>query len=93
MTGLVHNENTTQQLGSANLTAPSGYTMTGASLAAGAQGSASVVGNIVELRNLALPPGQFLTVTINLGTAPCSTGLWSVEAKQANTSMDRPETT
>ena len=88
VTATFHNENKTQRLGAANLTAPSGYTVTSASLPAGSPGSASVVvvGKlyVVELRNLALAPGQSLTVTINLGTAPCSTGLWSVEAKQAN---------
>lgn len=75
------NENRTQRLGSANLTAPSGYILSGATAS---RGSATVVGNVVELRNLRLMPGQSVTVTIQLTSSTCATHAWSVEAKQAN---------
>src|SRR5205085_1760891 len=81
------NENATQQLGSADLTAPSGYTLSSASAS---QGSATVNGRVVELRNLALMPGQSLTVTIQLASATCSTKKWTVVAKQANNFRRQP---
>ena len=75
------NENRTQRLGSADLRAPSGYVLSGATAS---QGSATLVGNMVELRNLGLMPGQSLTVTIQMASATCSARAWTVEAKQAN---------
>jgi hypothetical protein len=75
------NENPTQRLGSADLTAPSGYTL---SSVTASRGSVTVAGNVVELRNLALMPGQSLTVTIVMTSATCSTSRWSVVAKQSN---------
>ena len=75
------NENAHQRLGSADLTAPSGYSL---SSATASQGSATVAGNVVKLRNLALMPGQSLTVTIQMMSSTCSTSTWTVQAKQAN---------
>lgn len=75
------NENAHQRLGSANLTAPAGYTLSSATVS---QGSATVVGNVVELRDLGLMPGQSLTVTIQMTSTTCSSSTWSVVAKQAN---------
>lgn len=75
------NENAHQRLGSADLTAPPGYTL---SSATASRGSATVPGNVVELRNLALMPGQSLTVTIQMTSSTCSTSTWTVQAKQAN---------
>jgi hypothetical protein len=75
------NETAHQRLGSADLTAPSGYALTSATAS---QGSATVVGNVVELRNLGLMPGQSVTVTIQLASSTCSTHEWTVQAKQAN---------
>jgi predicted component of type VI protein secretion system len=75
------NETAHQRLGSADLTAPAGYAM---SSATASEGSATVVGNVVELRNLGLMPGQSVTVTIKLSSSTCSTHEWTVIAKQAN---------
>lgn len=75
------NEAAHQQLGSADLTAPSGYTL---SRATTSQGSVTVAGNVVELRNAHLMPGQSLTVTIQLSSSTCSSSTWTVEAKQSN---------
>jgi hypothetical protein len=74
-----------QQLGSANLTAPSAFTVRAATLAGDAPGSATVRGGVIELRDLALPPGATLQVdvTVDIGCAE-GTYLWSVAAKQAN---------
>lgn len=76
------NETNPQQLGSANLTAPAGYTVSAATVT---QGTAKLVGgNVVQLRNLALKSHKSLTVTLTISAAACSTEPWSVEAKQAN---------
>jgi hypothetical protein len=81
------NENAHQQLGSANLTAPAGYRLTSATAS---QGSATVSGRVVKLRNLSLMPGQSLTVTIQMASANCSTKKWTVVAKQANDFNGKP---
>lgn len=81
VTAVLTNENTTQRLGSADLTPPPGYTITGGSVS---PGTLSVSGNVVDLRNLDLAPGQSATATIEIASSPCSAGTWSVEAKQAN---------
>jgi hypothetical protein len=82
VTAVITNENTTQQLGSANLTPPSGYTLTGSGSVS--PGTFSVVGNVVQLRNLNLAPGQSATATIGVASAPCSASTWDVVAKQSN---------
>ena len=87
VTAVITNETTTQQLGSVDLTAPPGYKLTGGGsvvLSGGGTGTFSVVGNVVELRNLNLAPGQSATATIDIASSPCSASTWSVEAKQAN---------
>jgi hypothetical protein len=72
-----------QPLGSANLTAPSGFKIVSASVAG--TGTATVSGSTVLLRDLSVQPGQTRTVTV-VADVPCATGsrTWSVEAKQAN---------
>jgi hypothetical protein len=55
-------------LGSANITPPAGYTLSGGSLAP-AVGTATLVGNTLQLRNLSLAPGASVNVTINLSTS------------------------
>jgi hypothetical protein len=73
-----------QQLGSADLTAPSGLTLVSASVAAPATAARS--GNTVKLRSLSLQPGAApIVVTIVADTA-CSpsSGSWTVVGKQAN---------
>jgi hypothetical protein len=74
------NNTTTQQLGSANVTIPAAFTVvSGPSLGTLAPG------NVLELRNLGLPPGGSVTVTLGL-RMPCVAGSydWGVEAKQSN---------
>jgi hypothetical protein len=72
-----------QQLGSANLTAPAGFTVVSASVPSPA--TATVSGNVVQLRDLALQPGASLVVSVT-ADVPCEAGVytWSVIAKQAN---------
>ena len=51
------NETGTQQLGSANLTVPAGFTIVSTGTPTPA-GTATVVGNVVQLRDLATPAGS-----------------------------------
>jgi hypothetical protein len=85
MTATIRNGSAQQQLGSVNLTAPAAFTLVGASLPASAEGSATVRGAVVELRDLSLPPGGSLQVAVTVDLA-CAGGqyAWSVVAKQAN---------
>jgi hypothetical protein len=80
------NRTTSQTLGSANLTAPAGFSVLGASVGAHAQ---TVSGNVVQLRNLAIAPGASVTATVNAGVPasnPCAPAqfTWQVAAKQSN---------
>jgi hypothetical protein len=100
MTATFRNENkagTGLNVGSANLTPPPGFTVTSASVsgvppfACPSSCSASVVGNVVQLRSMAVPPGSAVTVTMSANTpatpaactvaSPCT---WSVLSKQSN---------
>jgi hypothetical protein len=76
------NEASTQQLGSVNVTAPAGFTVT----AAGPASVASVANGVVQIRNLSLQPGQTRSDITVTASAPCaaSTGQWTLVAKQAN---------
>src|SRR5712691_10598453 len=78
------NETGTQQLGSANLTVPDGFTIVSTGTPTPA-GTATVVGDVVQLRGLAAPAGSTVSVSI-VAIAPCPPGIyaWSVIAKQAN---------
>jgi hypothetical protein len=71
-----------QTLGSANVTAPSAFTLLGAS---SPQGSATLSGSLVQLRNLNLAPGATLNVDLTVRTS-CTSGsyTWSILAKQSN---------
>jgi hypothetical protein len=72
-----------QSLGSANITVPAGYTLNSGSVS---PGTATKVGNTLQLRNLSLAPGASRDVTINV-TAPCAAAgaaTWTVIVKQAN---------
>jgi hypothetical protein len=75
--------NASQQLGSADLTVPAGFSLASASVPAPA--TAAVSGNTVNLRNLALQPGGSIEATV-VATTACTAGTyaWSVLAKQAN---------
>lgn len=57
------------RLGAANLTAPAGFRLTSASLPAGAPGTATVTGGVLQLRGLALVRGSTLDVTVGADTA------------------------
>jgi hypothetical protein len=93
MTATFTNEAATQQIGSANLFWPTGFSAT---VQSSSSGSVSVsqnctdqgvaVGPCVELRNLALAPnGGSVTVTMLVATPACGLGGdWSAEVKQAN---------
>ncbi|HZO36529.1 MAG TPA: hypothetical protein VFB41_06595 [Solirubrobacteraceae bacterium] len=72
-----------QQVGSVNLTAPSGFKVVSASVPGPA--TASVSGSTVRLRDLSLDPGNTVTVSV-VADAPCATQTspWTVLAKQAN---------
>lgn len=95
ITATFTNETSTQQIGSANLVAPSGFTVVGASVSP--SGSASLANNCsvngatvpacVALRNLSMAPGASATVTMSVATPACEQGGtfgWSAEVKQAN---------
>jgi hypothetical protein len=80
------NRTTSQTLGSANLTAPAGFTVVGASVRGQAQ---AVAGSVVQLRNLGIAPGASLVATVNAGVPsanPCAPAdfAWQVVAKQSN---------
>jgi hypothetical protein len=100
MTATLKNENpggSTIALGSANLTAPSGFVVAGTTLppctALSTTACATIAsgGSVVQLRNLGLAPGASQTVSMTVDTpAPPSTCTrtspchWGVQAKQAN---------
>jgi hypothetical protein len=81
------------QLGSANLFLPMSV-FSGVTAATSSQGTATLgtctlgtlTGPCIQLRTLALKPGNTLVVTITASTPACSTatGTWSVEAKPSN---------
>lgn len=74
------NLTSTQQLGSANVTIPAAF-----AVVSGPSLGTVAAGNVLQLRNLALPPGGSVTVTLGL-RMPCVAGSyqWAVEAKQSN---------
>jgi hypothetical protein len=81
------------QLGSANVTLPTGFTITGASSCADSTcgstsplPSGSVFGNPLQLRSLGIAPGGFRYFLIQ-ATTPCSDPgnlKWKIDAKQSN---------
>jgi hypothetical protein len=77
-TATLVNETSTQQLGSADITAPSGFVVTNAS-------AGTFTSSAVRLRDLSLPPGGTKIVTIT-AEVPCSASVssWQVIAKQSN---------
>lgn len=79
-----------QQLGSANITAPPGVVLTSVSDPAG-PATATRSGNVVQLRNLALPPGQTVTTTAT-AVAPCAADdyPWTAKVKQSNSFSGPP---
>jgi len=81
----IENRSGQQALGSVNLTAPAAFAVRAASLTGGSAGSATVRGGEVQLRDLSLPPGAALEVSVTVDVG-CGAGAyaWSVRAKQAN---------
>jgi len=81
----IQNLSDRQQLGSVNLTPPSAFSVESAALPASSAGSSALRGGVVELRDLSLPPGGEVTVSVTVGVG-CDAGEypWSVRAKQAN---------
>lgn len=76
-----------QQLGSANITPPPNYTpLSVVALSRPAPATATIVGGVVQLRELSLPPQASITVSLTVDT-PCLSGAtsqWGFDAKQAN---------
>ncbi|HEX4529106.1 MAG TPA: hypothetical protein VIA11_06775 [Acidimicrobiia bacterium] len=85
-TAKITNEASPQQLGSANITAPTGFTITGVVVVSAPSGAtATRVGNVVQVRNLALPPGSAAIFTISAAAPSTPTSAaWTVTAKQSN---------
>jgi hypothetical protein len=82
------NRTAQQRLGSANLTPPQGYVAASVtSLSRPAPATATIVGGVVQLRGLDVPPGGTATVVLKVST-PCSAptaSVWSnVIVKQSN---------
>jgi len=75
----ITNEATTQQLGSAQITAPAGFVITSA------PGSASFTPSSARFLNLAIAPSGQATLHVSV-TAPCGAGSyqWGIQAKQSN---------
>ncbi len=94
MTATLTNENklgTGKQVGSANLTPPAGFTVNSATYPECSTCTATIVGNVVELRNLNLIPGATVVLSMSVSTpssgytttsAPASP--WTIVAKQCN---------
>lgn len=87
MSATIRNLTAQQQLGSANVTPPSGFAAVSVTaLTRPAPATATIVGGVVQLRQLSLRPQESVTVTLKVRT-PCSVGVspvWDVVAKQAN---------
>jgi hypothetical protein len=83
ITVTIRNLTDRQQLGAADITAPSAFTLRSASMSGA--GSATVRGGVIELRDLSLAPGAERAVAVTLDVA-CAEGAyeWTAVAKQAN---------
>jgi hypothetical protein len=98
ITAMIKNETTTQQLGSANLFAPAEFSLLNppappstsagtATVSSSCTYNGAPKGACIELRNLSLPPGGTVTVTVWVHTPACQQGsnfAWYAEVKQAN---------
>jgi hypothetical protein len=83
-TATFSNETKTQQIGSANLTVPAGFSIVSAANPS-PLGTATVVGSTIQLRSLSAPPGTSVTVSV-VAISPCTPGdyPWVAIAKQSN---------
>jgi hypothetical protein len=94
-TATLVNRASQQQLGSANITAPTGFTLDAVDpqpLVNGTQqGTATIKNGVIELRNMSAPPGATITLGFK-ATPPCDAGeyTWTVIAKQSNNFQGPP---
>lgn len=80
----IRNGASSQQLGSANVTAPPGFGVVSASVLSGSSGTSSVSSNTVQLRNLGLAFNATVVVEV-VAVTPCSGGGdWAFVVKQSN---------
>jgi len=80
----VTNKTLSQNLGSCNLTAPAGFSI-GAVTQQPSTGTATKVGNVIQLRNMSTLPMTSRTVKFT-ATAPATVGVysWVIDCRQAN---------
>lgn len=80
------NEAKSQMIGAANLTAPSGFTIPpGQTLGPSPRGTATVAGDMVELRDLGLMPGETATTTfMAISASDPGVYAWLLDVRQAN---------
>ena len=79
----VTNKASSQSLGSCNLTAPSGFTLL--STTQPQQGSATIAGNVLQLRSLNDAMNAPRTVSLTASTpAAAGTYTWAIDCRQAN---------
>jgi hypothetical protein len=81
----IQNEASPQQLGAVQISAPTGFMITGASVASGASGTASFTSSSALFLNLSLASGSQTMLTVK-ATVPCGSGSyqWGIAAKQSN---------
>ena len=81
----IQNEASPQQLGAVQISAPTGFMITGASIAPGASGTASSTSSSALFLNLSLASKSQTTLTVS-ATVPCGSGSyqWGIAAKQSN---------
>jgi hypothetical protein len=81
----LRNDTRTQELGSANVTAPVGFTIASAASVDRGTLLPPLADGTQQLRNLNLDPGESVTLTLDL-RLPCPSGsyVWTISAKQSN---------
>jgi hypothetical protein len=81
----IQNEASPQQLGAVQISAPTGFMITAASVAPGAPGTASFTSSSALFQDLSLAAGASTTLTVT-ATVPCGSGsyTWPIAAKQSN---------
>ena len=81
----IQNKAMPQQLGAVQISAPTGFMITGASLASGAPGEASSTSSSAVFTDLSVAPGSTVTLTVT-ATVSCGSGSyqWPIAAKQSN---------
>jgi hypothetical protein len=74
-----------QAIGSANVTAPNGFTVTAAAIGGAGNVDNTFPTTLLKLRNLAIGPGTSQTISMTV-TTPCASGpyTWGIRVKQSN---------